>query len=1147
MYFNSIYWETNQLPKNASLPPSSTLVTVDEAVSGSFVTVLTSQDESVNKRYYRNEAGDVQKANFQNAFLYSVKTGPANGIDDLSRIVESHSANRQCILIRGLPISSSTYGVRRTKENFAEHPEGTQWAMLDFDDIKVPEGIDPLSSEAIEWVIARLPAEFHDATYFFQFSASAGILGADGVPLKSGLNVHLFFWLDRRVPGPQLAAYLSLHCMQTGFYVLGENKGDVVTLTPGVDPAPLRSEVQAHYIAAPTIEAGVVCQLTPENRQGMVRKNRQSVSLSQLADAVERQAKALKDQLVSEYKRIHGYKTRTTMTSIDGRFAATRYSVAPNRVGQPARRGRTFAGAKLSEDGKYLTLFFAGEGSPGSWYVSKRRPQFGVRHGDGETMPLKELSQGAHDYVRDELGWFSEVPHRHLELVEGYLPPLVEFATAKVSLVLSPTGSGKTRATLDWMRTWIAQRQLVLYAAPTIALVKQMRDDLAAAGLNPAYYSEFWGANVPRSGVLVTTYDSLSRLLRVAYDAGIAHALILDEIHQGLERSMGNSKRLADLESAVSKARQTLLLTGTLTDVQRHAVVDVCKQALGSLTEQDYCCYEFASSKANPLEVVPSGQFDTDLTALLEEFKAKLDSGESLPRLVLLLDTSRMEMYRLLIEWYGLTDHALIVSRPESDEDAIEAARTSELPILIASPLFGLGLNFVREPDILWARFDHVKADTNQIIQTVNRANRGQVQCQVCIYGNVQPDVGFALPNSVELRQEIAERLQGEASIAGLLEEHLQLDRVLYNRLREAERCSQVALSVLVRDNAIQNFNVVVPADTSVAVRRKDNTVKDARRDARLLYRQSVVDEAAQVSKCGSLGAIVKLQALWEERRNRWRGDEPRLERELQNEEAGIVMAGFGIQDPVAAQKVKVSKVMRLFGEASPWISNQYARDRHPDWAKVEAEKTDKCVVLLEKLAALHAGEIDAEGLSAALTRNGRMGEAFQALASNDSEFQSIGRRVDVLKLARDRLRDKGGKAERAKVQAQGLELLRELLEPLGVFYGKKMVKGREVTDITKPFVPPKWDLPEMILVLERQAARLRALPNGQKEPVVQEWTDAYCGEPPMPRQVCEGCVFFHQNACCLGRQTDWQSSAVDAAGLKCDGFKRIKIELMLH
>ncbi|CAJ0737393.1 hypothetical protein LMG7141_01186 [Ralstonia condita] len=1146
MYFNSIFMEGIPLQTSISFQQKSAPnvpATVTAATSGSYVTVLTSLDAPVNKCYNKDEAGDVRKTSYQNAFGYVAKMVPANGIEDLAGIVESHSANRQCILIRDLPVSTSRTWVRRTKENFCEHPAGTPWAMLDFDDIELPEGMDPLSHEAIEWVIARLPAEFRNATYFFQFSASAGILGADGVPLKSGLNVHLFFWLDRRIPGKQLVAYLSLHCMQTGFYKLGENKGGVVALVPGIDPALLYNPVQAHYIAAPTIGDGVVCQLLPESRQGLIRKDVQSVSVPALDKAVERQARTLKEQLVNEYKRAHGYTARTALTHVEGRIANTRYSAAPNRAGQPARVGRTLVRTKLSGDGNYLTLYFADEGSPGSWYVSKQRPQLGIRHGDAETFLLKELSPGAHAYVRDELGWFSEVPHHHLDLVDGYLPALTSFATAKVSLVYSPTGSGKTTATIGWIGEQIQQRRTVFYAGPTIALVDQMRGDLTAAGLNPVYYKDAWGPNLPRGGVVVTTYKSLPKLLKSAYNLGLPHVLILDEIHQGLDHYMGKANRLAALESALGKARQTLMLTGTLTDVQRTAVTEVCKQSLGGLTEDLYCCYEFASAKANPLEVVPSGQFDSDLAVLFEGFKAKLDNGEPLPRLVLMLDTSRLGMYRLLVQRYGLTGHAMVVSRPESTEAEIEAARTSTLPILIASPLFGLGLNFVREPDILWARFDHVKADTNQIIQTVNRANRGQVQCEVRIYGNVQPDVRFALPNGVMLRQEIAERMQGEASLAGLLEEHFQLDRVLYKSLREAEQNSQVALSVLVRDNAIQNYDVVVRTD-AVVERSVAAPVKEARKEARLAYRQAVVEAAALVPRHGPLGAAAKLTALRDERRNGWKHDEPRLERELQNEEAGIVMTGFGIADPTVAQKVDGGKVLRLIGEISPWISNQYARDRHPDWAKVEAEKTDKIVVLLEKLEDLKAGRINAEDLSAALTRNGQLGEAFQALAGSDMEFQSIGRKIDRLTKVREKLRGKGGNAQRASAHEDGLELLCELLGPLGVSYGKKQDRGRKVTDITKPIVPPNWDFPEMILILKRQAARLRALPKGQTVPVAEVLP---LGEPAMPRQVCEGCKFFHQNACCVGRQTDWQSSTFDAVGKRCDAFKPIKIELMLR
>ncbi|MGO4575001.1 DEAD/DEAH box helicase family protein [Cupriavidus sp. 2TAF22] len=1147
MYFNSELTGGISLTSAVLRQPKSIAFPIASGNCSSEITVLTSLDYPVNKRFSLDENGQVKKQNFQNAFHFNPVTVPVGGICDLAKLIEFCSADNRHILIRALPVNPNARSVRKTNENFMEHPDGTDWAMLDFDDIEVPSTVDPLSIEAIEWVISKLPAEFHNVTFFYQHSGSAGVLSSDGTPLKSGLNAHIFFWLDRRVPGKQLSAYLSLHCMETGFYTLGENRGGNVALSFGVDPAPLRSEVQAHYIAAPTIDAGVNCRITPEKRQGLARKTADSVTLPLLAADVVGSAGALKHRLVNEYKRSHGYETQVALTNIQGKVAVTRYSVAPRQADQPARRGRPFAEAKLSQDGKYLTLYFTDEGSPGSWYVRKDRPQIGIRHGDGDSMPLKELSQGAHDYVRDELGWFSEVPHHHLTLVDGFLPALTGFATAKVSLVLSPTGSGKTTATLDWIQSRIEQRQLVLYTAPTIALVKQMQSDLTQAGLSPAYYEDVWGPSFSRYGVIVSTYDSLPRLLKDVYAGGVPHALILDEIHQGLDRFMRGSKSLENLESALSKSRQSLLLTGTLTDVQRHALVEIAKHALGSLTECDYCCYEFAPFKRNPLEVIPTARFDSDLALLFEDFQDKLAKNEPLPRFVMLLDTSKMEMYRRLVAQYGLTDHAVIVSRPENSAEEIEAARTSVLPMLISSPLFGLGLNFARAPDILWARFDHMEADTSQIIQAVNRANRGRLLSQVRIYGNVHPDACFALPNGFALRAELAERFHAETSVTGYLEEHLQLDRVTYQLLRNSERNSFVALSSLVRDNAIQNFKVVDCASLPEVNKDKAAIVKAARTEARGDYRQAVVDKAARFSRCSPMQALIRLEQLYNERKNNWRCDEPRLERELQNEEAGIFMGSFRILDPAAAQMVKTAKVKRLFGELSPWISSQYARDRHPDWAKVEAEKTDKIVLLLKKLEALTAGQITADDLSAALTRNGRLGEAFQALAGSDLEFQSIGQKVDALKKVRVKVRTLGGSAERDKVGEKGRALLRELLEPLGVTYGKKESRGRQVTDNTKPIVPSSWNLPDMILVLERQAARLRALPSSQKEPIVPTPEDLYFDEQSMPRQICESCIFFHENACCQGRPVDWQSFGNFDASPKCDAFKRIKVELMLH
>jgi hypothetical protein len=67
--------------------------------------------------------------------------------------------------------------------------------MIDFDDQDVPEGINPTSVEALELVIKKLPPEFHNASYFYQHSSSAGIVGPDGLPRKKGLNAHAFFWL----------------------------------------------------------------------------------------------------------------------------------------------------------------------------------------------------------------------------------------------------------------------------------------------------------------------------------------------------------------------------------------------------------------------------------------------------------------------------------------------------------------------------------------------------------------------------------------------------------------------------------------------------------------------------------------------------------------------------------------------------------------------------------------------------------------------------------------------------------------------------------------------------------------------------------------------------------------------------------------
>ncbi|MGZ9002137.1 MAG: hypothetical protein ACXW1T_13605, partial [Methylophilus sp.] len=427
------------------------------AATSSVVTVLTSVVSQtsphiappLNKRYYLDaDTGKLALVNYQSSYLFNVEEKPVNDINELASLLNDITRNDGKMIIRGLQKSKKTTIKRRTNENFTEHLEGTFFVMLDFD--KVDTHHDPLTVDAIESVIAKLPAEFQNVTYYYQHSGSAGILNDDGQPFKHGLNAHVFFWLNRRVTGPALTAYLKKHCLDTGFHTIGEDRGGSVRISYGIDPAPIYSAVQAHYTASPTIEIGVQCNLKPENRQGLITKKIDVVKLPPFSENIAAEAYQLGNDVKRKYEKEHGFMHRQIQTITKNGMALSAYSVNPNAA---SRGNRTLKTAKPSDDGQYLTLYFEGENSPGSWFVSQQNPQFAKRFGDGERIPLKEFSTTAYAYVRDQLKWFDEVPQNQLSLVNGYTPEISSFAKAKVSLILSPTGSGKTTAAINWMRS----------------------------------------------------------------------------------------------------------------------------------------------------------------------------------------------------------------------------------------------------------------------------------------------------------------------------------------------------------------------------------------------------------------------------------------------------------------------------------------------------------------------------------------------------------------------------------------------------------------------------------------------------------------------------------------------------------------------
>lgn len=1112
-------------------------------IPDSVVTVLTSADLpgqfarlwNMHKRFYLDKQGDLKVVPYPKAKLFDAIAVPVNGIGDLGRMISRISTDPKRIVIRGLHQSPKVLTTQRWKDIFPEHPQGTPWVMIDFDDIELPEGVDPLGLVAIEHCIAKLPPEFHGVTYFYQHSNSAGILNPDGTPRKAGLNAHVFFWLSRRVTGEVMAAHLQSHCIQTDFYEVGYDKGGSVRVKYGIDPSVIKGSVQPHYTAAPDIGAGVQCQLDPSQRQGFVKKDLGQVKIPALPDDLVSDVSRRQTAITDDFKRRNGSNLVISQTRTGMGISTVQHWVNPNAN---LRSGRTYRDGKLSTDGKFFTLFFVDENSPGSYYVVKDRPEFAYRHG-GDKMLLKDLSAGAHAHVRDVLQWFTEIPHHDLSLDEqGFLPPLSGFAQAKVSLILAPTGSGKTKAAIDWMRSKVNSKSLIVYAAPTIALVNQMRSDLTAAGMSCHLYTDTWKSSLPDFGVIVTTNQSMRRILDLIYDAFIPHYLIVDEIHMGLDEFIKRKRENEAFESAMSKATQTLLLTGTLTKVQRTMIVSTVGHALGGLTEEQYCCYEFPSVKRNPLIIRPSAHFDSDFVELIDELQRKAKTGEPLQRVVVLLDTSKMRKYQTLLEEYGLTQYAHVVSRPECSPEEIEAARVSQLPILIASPLFALGLNFDAQPEILLVKFDYVKADTNQVNQTINRANRPR-PCEVRIYGNPNIGAKIQIPDTKKVADEVRALLKAEATIEGLLEEHFHIDPVTYGILRQVERNSQAALGELLENDGFQNYRVITEDSDPTINNKKAGVFKAHGKAARQSYLDAISAQASRFIEAELDVIFWKLDQLSVERRENWQKTNPRTDLEISEEESGLLMRLCNLSDPRQVNAVKAVKLKRLFGEIGPWRSAQYSRTTTPDWAKVESEKTDKLVILVKKLAEVQSGALTPVGLTASLTRNRQLREGLLALASDDIEYVSLSQKFTTLIRAREHVRAAGSDADKAKVLMAGLELLAEELEPLGVVFARKRVDGRIVIDYDTLIVPATWDLAQMGLNLERQAQRLKALPVEQKEPMVD--SEALDTEALRPLNLCERCVFLSQNSCALGFPVAWQGSEIESnLATSCPSFKAL-------
>jgi len=226
--------------KNPTMAPSQPLDTV---------TILWVQPGKFASKQFSKTATDA-KVNVRgyNAGLLYTLPAPigVSCIEELSEVLTVVERQPRVLIIRGAPVSVDLIDkdVRRKGSdeggnfvgNFQTPSQGRHYLEIDVDKLPLPKGwtLDQASiSKICEFVIHKLPPEFHDASYHWQLSSSAGVFD------QTKVSAHLWFWLAKPIPDLALRAWAEHVNDEAGVKL--------------IDPA-LFQHVQPHYIAAPSFK-----------------------------------------------------------------------------------------------------------------------------------------------------------------------------------------------------------------------------------------------------------------------------------------------------------------------------------------------------------------------------------------------------------------------------------------------------------------------------------------------------------------------------------------------------------------------------------------------------------------------------------------------------------------------------------------------------------------------------------------------------------------------------------------------------------------------------------------------------------------------------------------------------------------------------
>lgn len=228
------------------------------------LTVLkTANGRPATKTLIQRSDGTIGKLHAAPARYFTIERRAAETIYDLAEILTALSAEPQKLVIRGEPIPGLDLSlpVRRLKHcgsdkqaTFRSSPAGEKWVCFDFDEIPCPDSIDAGEhpGNALLLLSYLLPAEFHDVTFWAQWSSGAGLDD------WKTLSAHLWFMLDRPVTDDNLRAW-------------------AVSSNAPIDPC-LFNAVQPHFTAAPILSSDV--EDPTLQRHGLIKGSRDVVEFT---------------------------------------------------------------------------------------------------------------------------------------------------------------------------------------------------------------------------------------------------------------------------------------------------------------------------------------------------------------------------------------------------------------------------------------------------------------------------------------------------------------------------------------------------------------------------------------------------------------------------------------------------------------------------------------------------------------------------------------------------------------------------------------------------------------------------------------------------------------------------------------------------